>query len=152
MKLATALAQEMGVSPQDVMLLRHFKGKVQAIKRANATLDEFTLTQPVGSPYDFLAEDRPPIRIVGVIVEERIYAVYRILSIEAQGSNRVITSESFRALDGAMKYPERQVRRFAAEKLQSKYVGRAIEGWSSPRNAVARFGGKLFDSVTIGQG
>lgn len=147
--LAYALAKEFGVAPRQVMLLRHFKGKVDAIRRAHARLDEFTLTQPTGTPYDFLARDRPPIDILGVIVDDHVLAVYRILGVESEGSNRVITSASFRALDGAMRYPERQVRRFAAEQLSSVFDGHAIVGWSSPRSAVARCGGKLFESVRI---
>jgi hypothetical protein len=149
MQLALALAKEAGVELPQVMLLRHFKGKVDAIRRANATLDEFTLTQPTGTPYDFLAHDRAPIEVVGVIVDDRVFAVYRILGVDNEGSNRSITSASFRALDGAMRYPERQVRRFAAEKLPSALIGLPIVGWSNPRSAVARCGGKLFASVKV---
>jgi hypothetical protein len=131
------------------MLLRHFSSKLAAIARAGASIEEFTLTQPVDSAYDFRAANRPPIDVVAVIANDRVQSVYRILGVEQAGSNRAITSTTFRTLDGSMNYPERQVKRFRARKIRSALVGRAISGWSSPRTGVARAGGKLFERVQL---
>jgi hypothetical protein len=149
MKLAQALATEASIPLARIMLLRHFKGKVEAIRRCGASLEEFTLTQPKGTPYDFFLTDRESIEIVGVIADDRLVAVYRIVGIEKEGSNRVITSTTFRSLDGAMRYPERTVRRFTAQPVDSAYVDQKIAGWSNMRVGTARIGGKLFDSVYL---
>ena len=149
MNLASAVADQFNVPLERVMLLRHFAGKIAAIDRAGATLEEFTLTQPAGTRYDFSLPTHTPIEVVAVIAQDRVEAIYRITGVQAQGSNRRITSSEFRALDGAMRYPERQVKRFAATKLRGKLIGKAIQGWTNPRVAVARVGGKLFDSVQL---
>lgn len=51
--------------------------------------------------------------------------------VEAQGSNRKITLTEFEALDGAMRYRLREVKRFAAT-LMSKLVSGPVQGWTSP--------------------
>ena len=147
--LAEALAKEFEVSPERILLLRHFKGKLKAIEAAGAEVDEFTLTQPKDTPYDFRAEGKEPVELVVSISGDHVHAVFRIRGLEAEGSNRVITSTSFRALDGAMKYPERIVRRFKGSRLKSKWVGGTVTGWTNPRLGVARAGGKLFGSVKV---
>jgi len=149
MNLAKAIADQAGVALERVMLLRHFEGKLAAIGRAWASIEEFTLTQPAGTRYDFSLPEAAPIEVVAVIALDRLEAVYRIDGVEADGSNRRITSAEFRALDGAMRYPERRVKRFAATKMRSKLIGRTVRGWTNPRVAVARVGGKLFDSVEL---
>ena len=147
--LAEALAQEFEVAPSRILLLRHFKGKLKAIEAAGAEVDEFTLTQPKGTPYDFHAEGKEPIEIVASISDDRVVSVFRIKGLEAEGSNRVITSASFRALDGAMRYPERTVRRFKGTRLKSRWEGGKVTGWTNLRLGVARAGGKLFGSVAV---
>jgi hypothetical protein len=148
--LAQSVADEAKVRLDDVLLLRHFKGKVDAIRRAGASIDEFTLVQPVDSKYDFSEGDgRPAVHVVVSIVDDRVYAVFRIQGVKQVGSNRKITSETFRAVDGDMGYPERQVRSFAGKRIKSALVGRSVSGWSNPRSAVARSGGRLFDAVVL---
>ncbi len=149
MNLAQAVAKETGAPLDRVLLLRHFDRKMSAIARVGATVEEFSLTQPSGTRYDFSLPEDAPIAVVAVIAGGRVESLYRIAGVQAEGSNRRITSSEFRALDGAMAYPERLVKRFSAKKLKSKLVGKPVAGWTSLRIGVARAGGKLFDSVVV---
>lgn len=147
--LGQVIAKETGVQHSSIALLRHFDSKMKAIERVGASIEEFTLTQPSDTPYDFRAPGRKPIEIVAVIVHGRLQAVYRITGIDQTGSNRMVTSPTFQALDSAEKYPAREVKRFSAEVLPSKWIGGVVCGWFNPRVGIARSNGKLFDQVKI---
>lgn len=149
MELAIAVAAETGCEPEHILLLRHFTGKLLAIARLGADLEEFTLTQPSDTAYDFRAAGRPPIDVVVVITHDRVHALHRILGVAAEGSNRVITSESYRAVEAAIGNTERTVKRFEARPLDSALVGRGVTGWSNPRSGAARAGGQLFAKVML---
>ena len=78
MNLASAVARESGVAVKQVMLLRHANGKVAALFRAGGQIEEYTLVQPTDSKYDFRATGRPPIKVVAVIVNDHVFALYEI--------------------------------------------------------------------------
>ena len=110
-------------------------------------MEEYTLVQPTNSKYDYLAEGRTPISVVVAIVDDKVHFVYRILGVEKTGTTRSLTSLGFNRFDQAAGYAERPARLFKAEPISSRAFGRTITGWASPRNAVARYGTKTFDSV-----
>jgi hypothetical protein len=147
--LARAIAEEAGVQPAEVMLLRFFATKLAAIKKVKAALEEFVLVQPAETAYDYRRANYVPVKVVVVITADKVRLVYRIGRLIEEGSNRVITSARFRELDSVMRYPERQVKRFAGKHLASQWLGHSVTGWTSPRVGVARVGGKLFDAVSV---
>lgn len=150
MQLADAAARESGVDPEHIMLLRHANGKVASLLRAGASIEEYTLVQPTDSKYDFRAFGKTPIEVVAVVVNDHVYGLYKITGVERTGTTHSLTSAAFRAFDTAMGYPIRAAKRFSGHQLSCTFKGKAVSGWSSPRNAVARFGGKLFQEVIKG--
>ena len=147
MNLAHTIALEHGVDPQLILLLRHGNTKTRALLQAGGTLEEYTLVQPIDSKYDFHANGKPPVSIVVAIVEDKVHFVYRILDVERLGTTLTLTSLGFKRFDEAAKYKERPARKFSAEPLASRSLQRPVVGWTSPRNAVARYGTKMFSSV-----
>jgi len=149
MNLGQLVALENGVDQQNVLLLRHGNRKVESLLQAGGTIEEYTLVQPTGSKYDFHAANKPPIQIVVVIVNDAVFAVYHIMDVEAEGTTRNLTSPAFALWDIEQGYPELNAKRFSAEVLSSRSLGRAVVGWRSKRNAVARYGSSLYGSVEI---
>ena len=147
MHLATAIAIEAGVDPQSVILVRHSNARTAQLRKAGGSLEEYTLIQPTNSKYDYLAEGKMPIFVVVAIVDDKVHFVYRIHGIEKIGTTRSLTSPAFNRFDEAIGYPERPARKFKAEPIRSRTLGRTVSGWSSKRNAVARYGTVIFDSV-----
>lgn len=150
MNLATFIANEQQIDPQAVLLLRHGKGKTDALRRAGASLDEYSLVQPTNTRYDYLATDRPPIRCVVVIVDDHVQMVYRIEGIEAEGTTYSLTSEAYIRFDTQQGNPPVPARRFLATRLTASHaIGKRVSGWSSPRTTVARHGGVIWDRAEI---
>ena len=147
MSLAAAVAQEANIDLRSVMLLRHASGKVDALLAHGASIEEYTLLQPTDSKYDFHATNRGPIQVVAVVVNGKLHALYRIAGVKRIGTTHSLASPAFLRFDKAMHYGPRPAKLFSGRELSSNLVGRAVEGWSSPRNAVARFNGKLFREV-----
>jgi len=150
MDLGHLVAGEVGVDPQCVLLLRHSNKKTAALRQADCDIvHDYTLVQPTNSKYDFYAADKLPIQVVVVIVDDAVYAVYRITGVKRTGTTRSLTSPAYNRFDIEQGYEERYAKEFSAEQFQSKVLKRKVIGWTSPRNAVARYGGRLFDSVTV---
>jgi hypothetical protein len=149
MNLARLIAAEANVDPQDVLLLRHSNTRIEGLKRAGGTIEEYSLVQPTDTRYDFIPDGKTPIKVVATVVSDKVHAVYRILGIEKTGTTRSLTSLGFRRFDIELNYPERNAKRFSAEVLQSTATGKFVTGWTNPRSAVARYGGKLFETVEI---
>ena len=147
MQLAGAVAKETGVAPEHIMLLRHANGKVAALLRAGASIEEYTLVQPTDSTYDFLATNRTPVQVVAVVVNDSVHALYKITGVERTGTTHSLTSAAFVRFDKAMGFKPHPAKRFSAVELPCTFLGRAVLHWSSPRNPVARFGTKLFRRV-----
>ncbi len=147
MNLARTVAAEASVDPQHVVLLRQSNRRTAALSRAGGTLEGYTLVQPIDSKYDFAAAGKLPIHIVVAIVDDKVHAVYRITGVEKTGTTRSLTTAGYNRFDQAAGYRERPAKRFSAEELKSRCLDRPIVGWTSPRNAVARYGGKMFDNV-----
>lgn len=149
MNLGQLIATETHVQPEHIMLLRHSNTKVRALRRAGGSLDEYTYVQPKNSHYDYLADGETPVQVVAVIVEDCLYGVYWVDRIEREGTTRTLVSAAFRSFDLGQGYPERPARKYVLSPLPSSLVGRAVRGWTSTRNATARYGGRLFSSVEV---
>lgn len=148
MNIASYFASQTGVEPQHLMLLRHSNTKLQALARAGASIEEFTLLQPTNSRYDYYAEGRDPIRCVVVIANDHVEAIYRILGIKSIGTTHSLASAAFLKYDQSQGYPELPAKLFAAQEVQmDRLMGQPVMGWTSPRTAVARYGGRLFQTV-----
>ena len=149
MNLAQTISSELGIDHRSLLLLRHGNTKTNALRKAGASLEEYTLVQPTGSKYDFSASktNMPAVLAVAVIVNDRVYAVYKITGVEKIGTTRSLTSAAFNRFDIDAGYPEKPAKKFAAKAFESRTLNHPITGWTSPRNAVARYGSKIFDSV-----
>ena len=149
MNLGHSVAAEAGVHPEEVLLLRHGNAKTRAVRAAGGTLEEYTLVQPTDTKYDFLARGKPPISVVVAIVDDRVHAVYRILGVEEEGTTWSLTSPGFNKFDKEAGYPELPAKRFRAESIASQVLRRRVVDWANPRLAVARYGSKTFESVSV---
>ena len=151
MNLAALVAKEVGVDPQNVMLLRHSNSRVAALLREGASIEEFTLVQPIDSRYDFLASGRIPIRIVIAIVNDHVHAIYRIDGVEDEnGTTQSLTSPAYARFDIKQGYLPRPAKRYCAMRIEhSRSLGQAVRGWTSPRTPVARYGEKLHKGVEV---
>jgi hypothetical protein len=147
--LGYLVAQEANVRPEEVMLLRHSNRNVAALRKLAVPLEAYSLVQPTNSKYDFLADERTKVRAVAVIVDDKVYAVYKITGIEETGTTYSLLPAQFRKFDEARQYEERPARRFSFEEVKSISRGKPIAGWTSPRSAVARYGGRLFEKVEV---
>ena len=150
MNLGHLVARELGVDPQHVLLLRHSNRKVAALRRAGCDIEhDYTLVQPTDTKYDFRAAEKLPIEVVVVIVDDAIYAIFQITGVNRTGSTRTLTSPQYNQFDIEQGYRERDAKEFSAVKIESKLLNRKVFGWTSPRNAVARYGCRLFENVAI---
>jgi hypothetical protein len=150
MNLGYLVACELGVDPQHVLLLRHSNKKIAALRRAGCDIEhDYTLVQPTDSKYDFRATEKTQIEVVVVIVDDAIYAIFQITGVNRTGTTRTLTSPQYNLFDMEQGYRERDAKEFSAVKIESKYLKHKVIGWTSPRNAVARYGGLLFENVAI---
>lgn len=147
MNLGYLIAQEANVRPDEVMLLRHSNKNLAALKKLDIPIEEYSLVQPTNSKYDFLADGKIKIRAVAVIANDKVCFVYKITGIEKIGTTYDLMRPQFRKFDEARQYDERPAKRFAFEPVQSTSIDKQITGWTSPRSAVARYGGRLFEKV-----
>ena len=149
MNLAKLISRETNVSLENIMLLRHGIAKTQALLKYGATIEEYTLVQPENSMYDFIAKNKTPIQIVVAIVDDKVYAVYRIYGVERFGTTRTLVSKNFCKFDIELGYKEKPAKLFRSEKIESSSTGKFVRGWTSPRSPVAKYGGRLFETVVV---
>lgn len=149
MNLGHLISQEVNVHPDEVMLLRHSNKNLVALEKLDVPIEEYSLVQPINSRYDFLADEKTKIRVVAVIVRNKVWAVYKITGIEETGTTYDLMRPQFRKFDEARNYEERPAKRFSFETVESSCRGKEISGWTSPRNAVARYGSSLFEKVEV---
>jgi len=87
MKLGELIARETQIPLDAIMLLRHGNDSVADLRRHGATVEEFSAIHPSESRYDFLHPARPPISVVTVIADDRVYGVFRVMGVEAEGTS-----------------------------------------------------------------
>ncbi|WP_312376246.1 HNH endonuclease [Stutzerimonas nitrititolerans] len=151
MSLAELVANEFHVALDSVMLLRHSSESVKKLLATGGTVEDYTFTQPTGTAYDYAHPNKQPIERVIVIVQDRVYAVYRVLGIEKEGTTYSLTSAAHQRFDVERSKPPRPARRFLMQPLSSTYTGLAIHGWEGGRSrtAVQRSGGAFFSQISV---
>lgn len=148
--LAELVAAEHNVPLGEVMLLRHSDQRIRELLAAGATVEDYTFTQPIGSRYDYAAPDRPPVTLVVVIVEDRVYGVYRMGGVELEGTTYSLTSEAHQSVDIRHGKPARPARRFVMTPLQSGSLGANVRGWERrARTPVQRLGDGFFHEISV---
>ncbi len=149
MSLAELVANEFGVSLQNVMLLRHSNESVKKLLATGATVEDYTFTQPTDKTYDYLHPGKEPIEIVVVVVQDRVYGAYRVLGVEREGTTYSLTSEAHQRFDIERGKPPRPAKRFSMERLPTAYAGLAVTGWEGGRSrtAVQRSNGAFFKQI-----
>jgi len=154
--LAQRIAWEAGVALDRVMLLRHSNARLSELKKRGGlteeyVIEEYTRVQPTGSKYDYARAGAPPIKVLAVIVEDRVRAVYRIIGIEAEGTTYSLVSSVHKQIDIDRKRPEKPAKKFCMTRLESVSVDRAVQGWdgSRARTPVQRSSGGFFLKITV---
>lgn len=150
MELASAVAFAAGVNPDDVMLLRHSDNTVAQLLRSGATIEEYTEVQPLGSRYDYLDDAQGAVSVVAVIVNDRVYGVYRVLGVLREGTTHSLTSTAHRHFDEARGKKERPARRYKLEAVPNPFLGALVTGWRSrERTTVQRANGGFFHKIEV---
>lgn len=149
MKLGYLIADEIGVSKQSVLLLRHSNNDIAVLKKMNGSIKEYSTIQPSDTRYDFLANGKPIIQIAVVIVFDQIYSVYRIIGVAQKGTTRTLQCQENLKFEEFRARPERSAKQFSVECLESKALSKRVHGWTNFRCPVARFGNQLFETVGI---
>ena len=149
MKLGELVSNETGIPVQSLMLLRHSDDSIRDLRTFGASVEEYTAIQPPGSRrYDY---SLGPVSAVIVIVEDRVYGVFRVAGILHTGLSRSIASPQYAAFEQRRGDPPTPRHYFDLRALPSTAVGRAVQGWRGREiAAVLRFGNALFDQITVG--
>lgn len=156
MRLGELIARETHTSLDAVMLLRHGNDSVADLRRHGATVEEFSAIHPVESKYDYLHPARSPISVVAVIADDRVYGIYRVMGVEAEGTPYELGSEEYKKFDHERhrdnpKRATQRCRRFALQPLPSISLGLPVRGWEGrTRTPVQRHDSKFFDEVEVG--
>ena len=152
MNLGAFIAAEFEVHPEHILLLRHSNSLVKKLILSGARVEEdFTFVQPINSQYDYLAEGKPLIQKVVVIVNDHVFGVYHVEGVESVGTSRdpALVSPEFIAFDEAQGYPEVPTKRYLMKEVKTDAKGRLVVGWTNPRCPVARYCNKLYRTVEI---
>lgn len=150
MELAEVVSTEHDVPLDNVMLLRHSDRTVKQLHDAGGTLEEYTFMQPIRSSYDYRHPERPPIDLVVVIVSDRVYGVFKVLGVDAEGDTYSLSSPAHQQFDRQRGKPPRPARRFLMEHLASAVQNARVHGWERrQRTAVQRAGGGFFHEISV---
>jgi 5-methylcytosine-specific restriction endonuclease McrA len=86
-----------------------------------------------------------------VIVKDKVYAIYRITGIEAEGTGQSLGSEEYKKLDAKRnKKPQRICRKFQLQPIASISIGRSIHGWEGRWiMPVQRYNDSFFNEIEI---
>ena len=132
------------------MLLRHSTGSVQKLLSCGATIEEYTAIQPNGTYYDYRLPNKPEVQVVVVVVDEKVYGVFRITGIEAEGTNYSLASPEYREFDRIRKKPELSARRYSLERIPSVVDGQPVTGWERrQRTPVQRADSGFFFNIEV---
>lgn len=129
MKLGELVAAETGIPVQSLMLLRHSNESIRALRTYGASVEEYTAIQPPGAIYDYLRDPDAPISAVVVIVDDRVYGVYRIAGILRTGLSPNIASPAYAAFEQRNQQPPTRRHYFDLRALPSSTNGQVISGW-----------------------
>lgn len=152
MNLATLVASETSEPVEAIMFLRHGNDSVAALRNYGATVEEFTAIQPIASKYDYFHPRKHQVSVVVVIVEDHVYGVFKILRIEATGTNLSVASQEYRRFDSERGKPTRKCHKFLLQRLSSVATGLPVHGWEGrTRTPVQRSVDSFFAEVEIGE-
>ena len=130
------------------MFLRHGNDSIAALRQNGATVEEFTAIQPIGSKYDYFNPKKERVHVVVVLVEDQVYGVFRVLRVEAEGTNHSLGSEPYRRFDSNKR--TRSCRRFSLQRLSSISTGLPVRGWERrTRTPVQRSSDSFFDEIEV---
>ena len=152
MSLAEFVSREIGVSPKNLMLLRHSNAKVRDLKKWGATVHEYTAIQPIGNKYDYHHPTKPHTEIVIVLVENHVDSVCRVCGVDAEGNNYSLNGPDYRRFQGTQKKPNRKVaaRRYNLEEISSRAIRLPITGWEGrQRTTVQRSDSSFFVKIEM---
>lgn len=151
MILADLIQRETQVPLEQILLLRHSSSEIAKVRRHSVSIEEYTAMQPIDSKYDFHRNDKLQISVVAVIVNDRVYGVYRIAGVEAEGTIYSLGSESYLRFELARKKDDRPCRRFRLAALPSVSIGLPVRGWKGrSRTPVQRFDSGFFREIEVG--
>lgn len=149
-KLAEFVANEHGVALENVMLLRHSDRAVKELRDAGGTVKEYTFMQPISSSYDYRHPNHPPVYLLVVVVHDRVYGVFKVLGVDAEGDTYSLSSAGHQQFDKTREKPPRPARRFQMEHVQSATQNVIVHGWEHrQRTAVQRASGGFFGEISI---
>lgn len=151
MILADLIHRETGVPLEAIMLLRHSNSEVEKARRFDVKVEEYTALQPIDSKYDFFRPGYPRIAIVVTIVDDRVFAIYRIAGVEAEGAISQLGSDAYLRFEHARDKDDRSCRRFSLVAIPSIATGLAVQGWQGrTRTPVQRLGDGFFQEIEVG--
>ena len=149
MKLAELVMLETQAPLPTIMLLRHSDKSIKPLRRCGATVEEYTSIQPIGTKFDYF-RNKPNILVVVVIVEDHVFGVYRIVGIEAEGTNYSLASDAFKRFDETRNKRKIQCRKFCLEPIISISVGLPVHGWEKRWiSAVQRNEDSFFNEIEV---
>lgn len=149
-KLGQFLAKESGVNLDEVMLLRHSTSTIKYLSTVGVTVKQYTEVQPKNKRYDYYHDHTNPIKMVAVIVENKVNQVYRILGVEREGTNYSLNTPKLTELDKKGRRPEVPARRFKLEEFGSSAIGENVRGWERrQRTTVQRSEDSFFSEIEV---
>jgi hypothetical protein len=150
MSLVALISSEFDIPLANVMLLRHSNATVKQLLAAGSSVEEYTFIQPTGSPYDYTHPEKIPIRVVVVIVNDRVYGIYEVLGVEKEGTTYSLTSAAHQSFNIERDRPPRPAKRFSMRALPSASIGLQVTGWENrTRTPVQRSDGGFFKDIDV---
>lgn len=132
------------------MLLRHSNRMLSRLLAHGGTAEEYTSLQPTGSKYDYLDPMKPPVKVVAVVVDDRLHGVFRVRGIEREGTTVSLASAAHRRFDETRGKPERPARRFCLDAISTSLIGLPVRGWERrSRTTVQRCDGSFFAEIEV---
>jgi hypothetical protein len=148
--LAAAVSHDTGVAVREILLLRHAPLTIRALLKRGGTVQEYTALQPTDTRYDFRHRERSADRLLVVVVDDRVYEVYEVTGVAAEGTTYSLASPEHRATDVADNKPERPAKLFELAPVASRVVGQPVRGWAGrERTTVQRAGERFFGEIEV---
>lgn len=150
MQLVELVKGETGAEYSEIMLLRHSNDSIDKLLGHSGNVEEYTALQPKDSKWDFWAKGKPRINVVVVIVQNRVFGVYRVTGVEAEGTTYSLASNAHRQFDIEREKPARPARRFGLERILCSADALTVNGWERKEiSAVLRENGTLFWEIDV---
>jgi 5-methylcytosine-specific restriction endonuclease McrA len=149
-RLADLVASEAGVSAGQVAFIRHSTESIRMLAKFGATIEEYTAVQPVGSKYDFAHPDKPPVSVVVVVIQDSVYAAFRLLGVDSTGPSTEISTPEYIRFDQARGKASRYCHKFQLTTLHTRFAGFRVVGWEGrARTPVQRADDSFFAEVMV---